>query len=127
MPPPPAGSTAISTSSFKARVVGGAITVRSHQSFSIQAPAFTSADARTIYPNWDAYPSTDLNRYANSRYDGNWNIYLDVITPSSDLIIWDGDMDRGSFDGTNGDTDDDDTPVTVPEWGVNANPESAAG
>lgn len=125
-----------STSSFKLRT-NGTITVRSYQSFSIHAPIYTLSDARTIYPNYDQ-GSTSPTRYDNPRYNGIWNIYLDVTSPSSELTIWDGDMDHGTDALTPGatfplpaDSDDEDTPNGKPMFvdagDTNVVAEGAAG
>lgn len=98
-------TTIKSTSSFKARS-NGTITIKSHQSFAIYSPLTKEADARVIYPN---YPSLD-----QPRYDGTWRLYLNVPKQSSFLLIWDGDMDHGSFDGSVMDSDDPDTPNDLP-------------
>ena len=93
------------TSSFKARS-SGTITVKSHQAFAIYAPLTKEADAKVIYPS---YPALDA-----PRYDGSWKLYLHVPKKSSFLLIWDGDMDHGSYDGSVMDADDSDTPNDVP-------------
>ena len=52
-------------------------------------------------------------------YDGTWTFYIDVPQPQADFVIWDGDLDRGKFDGTESDTDDPNTPNDVlPPWAV---------
>lgn len=114
-----------STSSFKLRT-NGTITVRSYQSFSIHAPIYTVSDASTIYPNY-SQGATSPTRYDNPRYNGIWNLYLDVLSPSSELTIWDGDMDYGTDPLTPNapislpvDTDDEDTPPVIPVWAVPA-------
>jgi len=96
-----------STSSFKVRTTG-TITIKSHQAFAIYAPLTKTADAQVIFP---LYP--DLSR---TTYDGTWRLYVDVPDASSHLMIWDGDMDCGSYDGSMMDTDDGDTPNDKPTW-----------
>jgi hypothetical protein len=114
-------------SSFKLRIKDGTITTRSYQSFSIEAPLTSGRDGAVIYPNYTSWdPANPSSRWANPRYDGKWSIYLDVLSPSSELTIWDGDMDHGTdpnlplFPGQvrPSDTDDEDTPNAVPSWGV---------
>jgi hypothetical protein len=100
-------TTIKSTSSFKVRT-NGTITIKSHQAFAIYAPLTKESDARVIYP---LYP--DLSR---STYDGTWRLFIDVPEPSTNMTIWDGDMDYGSFDGSVMDTDDGDTPSELPTW-----------
>jgi hypothetical protein len=100
-------TTIKSTSSFKVRT-NGTITIKSHQAFAIYAPLTKEADAKVIYP---LYP--DLSKMT---YDGTWRLFVDVPEQSSNMTIWDGDMDYGSFDGSAMDTDDGDTPNTLPEW-----------
>ena len=47
----------------------------------------------------------------------------------SEFVVWDGDLDHGSYDGAVVDTDDPDTPVALPAWasGTSALPEGAVG
>jgi hypothetical protein len=96
-----------STSSFKLRT-NGTITIKSHQAFAIYAPLTKTADAQVIFP---LYP--DVSR---TTYDGTWRLYVDVPDASTNMTIWDGDMDCGSFDGSMMDTDDGDTPNNKPSW-----------
>jgi len=98
-------STIKSTSSFKVRT-NGTITIKSHQSFSIYGPLTKLADAAVIYP---LYPDRSV-----STYDGSWKLFVDVPEASSQLVVWDGDMDHGSYDGYRMDSDDPDTPNDLP-------------
>ncbi|MBC8144479.1 MAG: hypothetical protein H7X80_02770, partial [bacterium] len=101
------------TSAFKARC-NGTITIKSHQAFAIYAPLTDTNDMRAIYP---VHPNLET-----TKYDGTWRLYLHVPKQSSFLLIWDGDMDYGSFDGAVMDADDQDTPnETIPSWAKSRN------
>jgi hypothetical protein len=47
---------------------------------------------------------------ANTTYDGSFSFLLDVDVTSTKLTVWDGDFDRGKWDGTESDTDDENSP-----------------
>jgi hypothetical protein len=68
------------------------------------------ADLQTVYPS---YPAT-----SPTRYDGTFSFYFEVPFSRTELVLWDGDFDRGKFDGTDRDTDDADTPNAPfrPAW-----------
>ncbi len=98
-------------SSFKLRTNGTLVALR-NTNIAYTAPMASLADARCIYPNW---PTT-----SGATYDGEWNLYMDVPVALPALTIWDGDMDRGSYDCSDNDTDDEDTPNgTIPSWASN--------
>ncbi len=102
------------TNNFKVRS-SGSLVVASENPFSFMAAMPRLAvEGRIIYPNLpDLVPTT---------YDGVWifKIYVRGSDPTyevSEVTVWDGDLDRGSFDGTDLDTDDPDTSNTViPGW-----------
>jgi hypothetical protein len=99
-----------SWSSFKIRTNGTLAGLR-NTAFAYTAPLGNANDASVIYPSWP-----DMT---GARYDGNWAFFLDVRTPQTSLTLWDGDMDRGSYDCSDNDTDDPDTPNdSVPSWAV---------
>lgn len=98
-------------SSFKIRSSEMATIQVFQQPIGFIAQIVSLADAQTIYP---AFPSL-----TPTTYDGTFPFFLDVPAPQTDLIIWDGDLDRGSFDQTDLDTDDPNTPNDVqPPWAV---------
>ncbi|MCH9651350.1 MAG: hypothetical protein K0U98_24200 [Deltaproteobacteria bacterium] len=74
-------------------------------------PSITSlADGAIIYPNFpDSAPTT---------YDGSFHLFFDVPVKPTELVVWDGDFDYGSVDGSVSDTDDPSTPNApfVPSW-----------
>lgn len=78
--------------------------------FSYIANLAGLADLQTVYP---LYPAT-----TPTRYDGTFNFYFEVPSSKTELVLWDGDFDRGKFDGTDRDTDDLDTPNApfLPAW-----------
>lgn len=89
--------------------------------FAFTAPLFGADEGPILYPNGPG----DL---ATTTYDGTWNLYLEQKTGVSSITVWDGDFDRGSWDDSDLDTDDPDTPNTVPAFavGTNAQPEGVA-
>ncbi|HVZ42056.1 MAG TPA: carboxypeptidase-like regulatory domain-containing protein [Candidatus Kapabacteria bacterium] len=94
-------------SSFKLRT-DGTISVNRNSNFTFSAPLGSAFDASVVYP---AYPGL-----APTTYDGTWHFHMDVPYSVSALSIYDGDFDRGSYDCTDNDTDDEDTPNSVPLW-----------
>ncbi|MEO5930618.1 MAG: FlgD immunoglobulin-like domain containing protein [Candidatus Kapaibacterium sp.] len=98
-----------SWSNFKIRA-SGTIALRAGQAFSVTAPLTNLASAQVIYPAWPALEPTT--------YDGSWTFYLNVPNATSQLVLWDGDMDFGSWDCSNKDVDDPDTPADLPPWAV---------
>ncbi|MCH9652006.1 MAG: hypothetical protein K0U98_27500 [Deltaproteobacteria bacterium] len=83
------------------------------QPFGILPVITTLADAGIIYPNFpETLPTT---------YDGSFSLYLEVPEDPTEMVIWDGDFDFGSFDGSLIDTDDPSTPNApfLPVWATN--------
>jgi len=90
--------------------------------FSYIAPFTSAGDARTVYPS---YPGSALP----STYDGVFDFYFDLPVAQTEVAVWDGDFDRGGFDGTAQDTDDPGTSGLpfLPSWAtVDAHPEGVA-
>ncbi len=89
--------------------------------FAFTAPLFGADEGPILYPNGPGDPAT-------TTYDGTWNLYLEQKTGVSSITVWDGDFDRGSWDDSDLDTDDPNTPNTVPAFaaGTNAQPEGVA-
>jgi hypothetical protein len=110
---------------FKVRtsaVVSGVTLDPTEQPFSYIANATSLADIGIIYPS---YPSL-----TPTRYDGTFTFFFDVPVSQQSLAVWDGDYDRGKFDGTELDTDDPDTPGApfLPAWATeDAASEGATG
>jgi len=99
-----------SWSSFKVRTNGSLAGCR-NTSFAYTAPIGNQSDASVLYPSWPVLSPTT--------YDGSWNFYLDVRAPLTALPLWDGDMDRGTYDCQDNDVDDEDTPNgVIPTWAV---------
>ncbi|MDZ4169337.1 MAG: SdrD B-like domain-containing protein, partial [Coriobacteriia bacterium] len=61
-----------------------------------------------IYPNYPALTPTT--------YDGNWDFYVRIPQGNTRFDVWDGDFDLSNVNGTPGDTDDPNTPSTIPTW-----------
>jgi hypothetical protein len=110
---------------FKIRataVVSGLTLDPEEEPFSYIASFTSVADAQTIYPNYPASP-------VPSNYDGNFDFYFDLPVSKADVEIWDGDFDRGKYNGTESDTDDPNTPgfPFVPSWAtIDTRPEGVA-
>lgn len=98
-------------SSFKLRTNGTLVLNRSSTA-TFAAPLGSALDAAVIYP---AYPTL-----TPTTYDGTWRFTMDVTAALTSLSIWDGDFDRGSYDCTDNDTDDSDTPNAIPGWATGA-------
>lgn len=106
-------------SNFKLRA-SGALSALRLTNIAYSAPCGNAGDAQYVYPD---YP--DL---ARTIYDGTWDFYMDVTAAQSSITIWDGDMDRGNFDCTGNDIDDQDTPNLIPPFatGLAVIPEGVA-
>ena len=81
----------------------------------------TFPDNPIIYPNYPALSPTT--------YDGDFSFFVAVEAPTTEFSVWDGDFDRGDFDGANSDTDDANTPGSPfePVWATDdALPEGVA-
>ncbi len=110
---------ALTLNAFKVRTggaqVGGSSLFPSPKPFSYIA-ALTGnittgvGDLSIVYPNFPAATPTT--------YDGSFSFYFDEPVTQHDITVWDGDLDRGKFDGTDKDTDDPDTPNApfLPSW-----------
>src|SRR6476661_8098563 len=112
------------TNAFKVRtdaIISGTTINPIAQPFSYIANLRGTADLQIVYPS---FPSA-----VPTRYDGTFDLYFDIPVSQRDLAVWDGDFDRGKFDGTDKDTDDPDTPggLFVPPWAtLSALPEGVA-
>lgn len=98
-------------SSFKLRTTG-TIAIAGSSNFTFSAPLGSQLDADVVYPSYPTLQPTT--------YNGEWRFYMSVPTSVSSLEIWDGDLDRGSYDCTGNDTDDEDTPNERPSWATGA-------
>ena len=60
-----------------------------------------------IYPDCAGMtPLECLGYLENTTYNGDFRFFLTVRQPQEELVIWDGDLDRGDWDGLNPDTND---------------------
>jgi hypothetical protein len=97
-------------SNFKIRVQGGAL-VLAAQPFSFTGALFSPEDLTIVYPSYPALTPTS--------YDGTWDFVISASGPLARLELWDGDMDFGSADCVDNDTDDPDTPDNeLPPWAI---------
>ena len=104
-----------SNNSFKIRTTG--LVQVAPQAFAFVATLSTFADLKVIFPNFPSLTPTT--------YDGTFTMYINVPTSAPDFTVWDGDLDHGSYDCSVNDTNDLDTPESIPAWavGTTVNPE----
>ena len=76
----------------------------------------TPSDLEIIYPNLDDSNGVGPEDKEGANYDGTFRFFFDVEEDSIELEFWDGDADRGNFDGTQTDTDDPNTSNTIPSF-----------
>jgi hypothetical protein len=116
------GSTTLpSYNSFKLRTSGVSMVRLADQPFSYMATLETFEDLQIIYP---AFPD-----FTPTTYDGTFRFFFNLLDAQSDVTVWNGDFDRGKWDGTDSDTDDPDTPNApfLPPWATaDAVPEGVA-
>ena len=90
------------------------------QPFGYVAQRSSAADEAILYPS--GFPGV-------STYDGSFSFIFEVPQALSVFSIWDGDFDRGDFDGSHSDTDDPNTAAQPfePIWsGADTLPEGIA-
>lgn len=97
-----------SESNFKLRT-SGAIFFK-NSPFSIIGASKSQNDLGIIYPNYPLLLPT--------RYTGNWNFAFFVPGLPTSVEIWDGDFDYGSSYSTFLDTDDQNTPNSIPAFAL---------
>ncbi|GJM14886.1 MAG: hypothetical protein DHS20C13_02130 [Thermodesulfobacteriota bacterium] len=107
-------------------VTGNSIKVRASglvqidEIFSFVSEATTigspGADLNIIYPNLDDSDGVGPEDKVGATYDGSFCFFFDLPEDTVEADFWDGDADRGNFDGTNPDTDDPNTPNTIPSF-----------
>lgn len=103
---------------FKLRVEAGALLL-DPQPVAFNAALFHADDLTVIYPAFPALEPTT--------YDGSWDFHLLASSPLERLVIWDGDLDFGSADCRDLNTDDPETASTAtPAWAIGCNPEGVA-
>ncbi len=136
---------AIGSNQYKVRT-DGTLSIPAGSAFNYVSGPRGQEDFETLYPNID---NTDLACFDPLRpggfcdpqtdpsccliptnYDGNWSFCFVVPDVIDTLDIWDGDFDFGSEsfdadgncikpDGVALDTDDQNTPIPLPEWALN--------
>ena len=73
--------------------------------FSAAMPGFT--ELGIIYPGCAGATLPEcLASLEDTTYDGTFSFFIEQTQPQCEFIIWDGDLDHGSFDGVDTDTDD---------------------
>ncbi len=97
-------------SSFKVRSDG--VVSFAPQAFAFTAVLLTAAEAEIIYPEYPALTPTT--------YDGSFDFHFYVPNSVAHIATWDGDLDFGSYDLVDLDTDDPDTPNEpfLPGWAI---------
>ncbi|GJM14885.1 MAG: hypothetical protein DHS20C13_02120 [Thermodesulfobacteriota bacterium] len=79
-------------------------------------PATDPNDLQIIFPNYDPSDGVGPEDKVGANYDGTISFFFDVPEEAIELEFWDGDADRGNFDGTQTDTNDPNTPDTIPPF-----------
>ncbi len=92
----------VTSNAFKVRTSGVATIEVFEQPFGFIAALASLQDAQTIFPSFPSMVPTT--------YDGSFSFFLDVPVSQSELLMWDGDLDYGSYDGVTADTNDPNTP-----------------
>ncbi len=103
----------ITANSIKVRADG---LVRIDEIFTFVSEATSFGDLGIIYPNLDDSNGVGPEDKEGANYDGTFSFFFDVPEEAVELEFWDGDADRGNFDGTETDTDDPNTPNTIPPF-----------
>ena len=94
---PAAPSTGTFLNAFKVRS-GGVLSLEElDQPFAYIGGGSNNLDFGQIFPSGQSTPTI---------YDGQFDFFFDVAFAQTELTIFDGDFDRGRFDGTELDTDD---------------------
>jgi hypothetical protein len=100
-------------SSFKIRS-SAPVELAANESFAYSVPLFTNLESNIIYPS--GLPTT-YPLDVPTTFDGTWKMFFYVPTSTPSFVIWDGDMDYGTFDCSIRDTDDPNTPNdAIPSW-----------
>ncbi|MDY7092234.1 MAG: SdrD B-like domain-containing protein [Acidobacteriota bacterium] len=105
--------------SFKVRSSGVLSIGVDQQPFGFYAAIQSMADAQILYPDFpEYYPDALPGEPGYTAYDGEFTFYLDVQAGGEEMVVWDGDLDHGAWDGSTRDTDDPDTPGApfLPPW-----------
>lgn len=97
-----------SFNSYKLRSTTDGVKLRLDGFFGIIAPGYSLSEFEIIYPN---VPDLSV-----TTYDGTFTFYFDVEGPLTELEMWDADFDYGDEDGIDQDTDDPNTPNTIPSF-----------
>ncbi|MCI0558897.1 MAG: carboxypeptidase regulatory-like domain-containing protein, partial [Nitrososphaera sp.] len=105
------------SSSFKVRSDGIVLSI-ANQPFAFKASIATISDLAIVY----GPDTTDFftGPFDNPTYDGAFTFYFDVFQTQNEFVVWDGDLDRGNYDGSELDSNDPDTPDNpfLPPWAV---------
>ena len=90
------------------------------QPFAFNASMPTFTELGIIYPGCaGATLPVCLASLENTTYDGTFSFFIQQVQPQCEFIVWDGDLDHGSFDGTITDDDDFNVPAgiaSLPPW-----------
>ncbi|GJM14887.1 MAG: hypothetical protein DHS20C13_02140 [Thermodesulfobacteriota bacterium] len=105
---------ASSSNQFKIRSTAGIIVI--DEIFSFIANVTSGWDIPIVFPNVNFEDGFTLDDRVGTTYDGTFTFFFEIPEEAVELVFWDGDADRGNFDGTGTDTDDPNTPNTIPAF-----------
>ena len=92
---------------FKVRTEADVLIEVFQQPFSFTAALAGFTELSIIYPGCAADMSNFPGCLADgTTYDGDFRFFLTVNTDVQELVVWDGDLDRGDWDGANPDGND---------------------
>lgn len=103
----------LTANSFKVRSSG---LVQIDEIFSFVSEVTGDSDLSIIYPNLDDSDGVGSEDKVGATYDGSFCFFFDLPEDTVEADFWDGDADHGNFDGTDADTDDLNTPNTIPSF-----------
>lgn len=101
-----------SSNQFKIRSSEGIIEI--DEIFSFIANATSASDLPIVFPNINFDDGFGLDDKVGTTYDGTFTFFFEIPKEAAEIVFWDGDADRGNMDGTGTDTDDPNTPNTIP-------------
>jgi len=106
----------VSLNAFKLRSSG---TLFINEVFSFTTQWTSGSDIEVIYPNFNFDDGVSNDDKVGSTYDGTLSFFFDIPEDAGEILeisLWDADCDHGNYDGTDTDTDDPNTPNSIPPF-----------